>query len=47
MLLFASWPFTRLVNAFSAPVAYQRHRDARARDPRRGWERAADRDGRS
>jgi nitrate reductase gamma subunit len=51
MLLFASWPFTRLVHAFSAPVAYlfrpyivyRRRTPAGAapssRDPRRGWER--------
>jgi nitrate reductase gamma subunit len=51
MLLFASWPFTRLVHAFSAPVAYlfrpyvvyRRRTPAgvapSSRDPRRGWER--------
>jgi nitrate reductase gamma subunit len=48
MLLFAIWPFTRLVHAFSAPVGYlfrpyivYRSRDALAgsRRPRRGWER--------
>jgi nitrate reductase gamma subunit len=51
MLLFACWPFTRLVHAFSAPVAYlfrpyvvyRRRTPASAtpssRDPRRGWER--------
>ncbi|WP_127128365.1 respiratory nitrate reductase subunit gamma [Georgenia sp. SYP-B2076] len=48
-LLFAVWPFTRLVHAFSAPVQYStrpyivyRSRDAGhgtgAREPRRGWE---------
>ena len=47
MLLFAIWPFTRLVHAFSAPVGYlfrpyivYRSRDtAQPRRPRRGWER--------
>jgi nitrate reductase gamma subunit len=48
MLLFAIWPFTRLVHAFSAPVGYlfrpyivYRSRDAVAgsRRPHRGWER--------
>jgi nitrate reductase gamma subunit len=51
MLLFACWPFTRLVHAFSAPVAYlfrpyvvyRRRTPASttpsSRDPRRGWER--------
>ncbi|HEX6918971.1 MAG TPA: respiratory nitrate reductase subunit gamma [Actinomycetes bacterium] len=49
MLLFAVWPFTRLVHAFSAPVGYlfrpyvvYRSRDAQqqgAREPRRGWEK--------
>jgi nitrate reductase gamma subunit len=48
-LLFAAWPFTRLVHVFSAPVGYltrpyvvYRSRDARsfgARPSRRGWER--------
>jgi nitrate reductase gamma subunit len=47
-VLFALWPFTRLVHAFSAPVAYvvrpyvvYRSRDERqgSRAPRRGWER--------
>ena len=45
MLLFAVWPFTRLVHAFTAPVGYlfrpyvvYRSRDAQ-RAPRRGWER--------
>jgi nitrate reductase gamma subunit len=49
MLLFATWPFTRLVHAFSAPVAYlfrpyvvYRRRPAAAATPRtrpgrRGW----------
>jgi len=44
-LLFAVWPFTRLVHAFTAPVGYlfrpyvvYRSRDAQ-RAPRRGWER--------
>ena len=47
-LLFASWPFTRLVHAFSAPVGYlfrpyvvyRRRKPAVAtanREPRRGW----------
>ena len=51
MLLFASWPFTRLVHAFSAPIGYlfrpyivYRRRSSTAgtptsREPRRGWER--------
>ena len=47
MLLFAIWPFTRLVHAFSAPIGYlfrpyivYRSRDTAApRRPRRGWER--------
>jgi nitrate reductase gamma subunit len=49
LLLFALWPFTRLVHAFSAPVAYPfrpyivyRSRDTTtgsgARSPRPGWE---------
>jgi nitrate reductase gamma subunit len=47
--LFAFWPFTRLVHAFSAPVGYltrpyvvYRSRDPRGglRPPRRGWEPA-------
>ena len=49
-LLFASWPFTRLVHAFSAPVGYlfrpyvvyRRRKPSTAttnREPRRGWER--------
>jgi nitrate reductase gamma subunit len=52
MLLFACWPFTRLVHAFSAPVAYlfrpyvvYRRRSTAgttpsSRAPRRGWEKA-------
>ena len=47
MVLFALWPFTRLVHAFSAPVAYlfrpyivYRSRDTTTPRPaRRGWER--------
>jgi nitrate reductase gamma subunit len=51
MILFAVWPFTRLVHAFSAPfaylfrpyVVYRRRTPAgsapSSRDPRRGWER--------
>ena len=48
MLLFALWPFTRLVHVFSAPVGYltrpyivYRSRDAQvgSHRPRRGWER--------
>ena len=48
MLLFAVWPFTRLVHAFTAPIGYlfrpyvvYRSREAgpAARQPRRGWER--------
>jgi nitrate reductase gamma subunit len=47
-LLFALWPFTRLVHVFSAPLGYltrpyivYRSREARlgSRAPRRGWER--------
>jgi nitrate reductase gamma subunit len=45
MLLFALWPFTRLVHVFSAPVGYlwrpyivYRSRDPRARANQRGWE---------
>jgi nitrate reductase gamma subunit len=48
-LLFALWPFTRLVHVFSAPVGYltrpyivYRSRDvspAGSRAPRRGWEK--------
>lgn len=48
MLLFAIWPFTRLVHAFSAPLAYlvrpyiiYRSREGErigTRAPRRGWE---------
>jgi len=49
MLLFALWPFTRLVHVFSAPLGYltrpyivYRSRDARfgAHRPRRGWEQS-------
>jgi nitrate reductase gamma subunit len=48
MLLFAIWPFTRLVHAFTAPVGYlfrpyvvyrSRPAGAAPRAPRRGWER--------
>jgi nitrate reductase gamma subunit len=48
LLLFAVWPFTRLVHVFSAPIGYltrpyivYRSRDARlgARPAARGWER--------
>ena len=51
MLLFAIWPFTRLVHAFTAPVGYlfrpyvvYRRRQVAAGTPtsrrgRRGWER--------
>lgn len=48
MLLFAIWPFTRLVHAFSAPIGYlfrpyivYRSRDTAlgTRASRRGWER--------
>jgi nitrate reductase gamma subunit len=46
MALFALWPFTRLVHAFTAPVQYlfrpyvYRSRATRtpARKPRPGWE---------
>jgi nitrate reductase gamma subunit len=47
-LLFALWPFTRLVHVFSAPLGYftrpyivYRSRDTQlgSRAPRRGWER--------
>jgi len=47
-LLFALWPFTRLVHVFSVPLGYltrpyivYRSRDTRlgSRAPRRGWER--------
>jgi nitrate reductase gamma subunit len=46
-LLFAVWPFTRLVHVFSAPLGYltrpyivyrSRETTAGARPPRRGWE---------
>jgi nitrate reductase gamma subunit len=46
-LLFAFWPFSRLVHVFSAPVGYltrpyivYRSRDAAAPRPARGWERS-------
>jgi nitrate reductase gamma subunit len=48
MALFAIWPFTRLVHAFTAPVHYlfrpyivyrTRRGGAAARPDRRGWER--------
>jgi nitrate reductase gamma subunit len=48
MLLFAIWPFTRLVHAFTAPIQYlfrpyivyrSRSGGPAARSPRRGWER--------
>ncbi|MEU0217041.1 respiratory nitrate reductase subunit gamma [Streptomyces sp. NPDC006265] len=48
LLLFASWPFTRLVHMLTAPIGYltrpyivYRSRDVQlgARAPRRGWER--------
>ncbi|WP_181802265.1 respiratory nitrate reductase subunit gamma [Streptomyces shenzhenensis] len=48
MLLFAAWPFTRLVHMLTAPLGYltrpyivYRSRDGRlgTRPPRRGWER--------
>jgi nitrate reductase gamma subunit len=48
MLLFAMWPFTRLVHAFTAPVGYlfrpyvvyrSRPAGATSRPTRRGWER--------
>ncbi len=48
LLLFAAWPFTRLVHMLTAPVGYltrpcivYRSRDMRlgSRPPRRGWER--------
>jgi nitrate reductase gamma subunit len=48
MLLFAMWPFTRLVHVFSAPLGYitrpyivYRSREERVgqQGPRRGWER--------
>ena len=44
MALFALWPFTRLVHAFTAPVQYlfrpyivYRSREAGMRRPRPGW----------
>jgi nitrate reductase gamma subunit len=48
MLLFAIWPFTRLVHAFTAPIQYlfrpyivyrSRGGGPASRQPRRGWER--------
>jgi nitrate reductase gamma subunit len=48
MLLFAMWPFTRLVHAFTAPLGYlfrpyvlyrSRADGLASRQPRRGWER--------
>ena len=48
MLLFAIWPFTRLVHAFTAPIQYlfrpyivyrSRTGGPAARQPRRGWEK--------
>jgi nitrate reductase gamma subunit len=48
MLLFAIWPFTRLVHAFTAPIGYlfrpyivyrSRSGGPTSRPPRRGWER--------
>lgn len=48
MVLFALWPFTRLVHAFSAPVGYlfrpyivyrSREQSLGSRPARRGWER--------
>jgi len=48
MLLFAIWPFTRLVHAFTAPIGYlfrpyivyrSRGGGSAVRQPRRGWER--------
>ena len=53
MVLFALWPFTRLVHVFSAPLGYftrpyivYRSRDdvqLGSHSPRRGWERSGDR----
>ena len=47
MALFALWPFTRLVHAFTAPIGYlfrpyivYRTRSG-GRPPRRGWERVS------
>lgn len=49
LIVFAIWPFTRLVHAFSAPVQYlfrpyviyrdRGDHDPGSRTPRRGWER--------
>lgn len=50
MLLFALWPFTRLVHVFSAPLGYvtrpyivyrSRDTDMGSHAPRRGWERVS------
>jgi nitrate reductase gamma subunit len=55
MLLFALWPFTRLVHVFSAPIGYlwrpyivYRSRESRlgTRAAPRGWERAGSSTGR-
>ncbi len=44
-VLFAAWPFTRLVHVFSAPIGYltrpyivYRSRDLASRPVRRGWD---------
>ena len=46
LLLFAVWPFTRLVHVFAAPVGYltrpyivYRSKDPRRESERRGWEK--------
>lgn len=46
LLIFAAWPFTRLVHVFAAPVGYltrpyivYRSRDDQREKERRGWER--------
>jgi nitrate reductase gamma subunit len=46
LLLFAVWPFTRLVHVFAAPVGYltrpyivYRSKDPRRESQRRGWEK--------
>ncbi|AXK45350.1 respiratory nitrate reductase subunit gamma [Brachybacterium saurashtrense] len=46
LLLFAAWPFTRLVHVFAAPVGYltrpyivYRSKDPRREAERRGWEK--------
>lgn len=48
MLLFAIWPFSRLVHAFAAPVGYltrpyivYRSKDPRRESERRGWEKVS------